>query len=140
MPKELGLFYVAFLTVRLYIQLDQFIIFQVTLSTLYPQVTSSFIMVFKMLHMNFFVHCDFVDPQHCSWRSPYHTHNNHYLQLEIFNINPQRDNNIVVPTINILTKHTLYQLINQRFGHVYITHTKLNGKERTHGRSPRKFP
>ena len=45
MPKELGLFYVAFKTVRLYIQLDQFIIVQVTLPTLYHQVPSSFILV-----------------------------------------------------------------------------------------------
>ena len=35
MPKELGLFYVALLTVQLCIQLDQFIIVQVTLPTLY---------------------------------------------------------------------------------------------------------
>ena len=47
MPKELGLFYVVFLTVRLYIQLDQFIIVQVTLPTLYHQVPSSFILVLK---------------------------------------------------------------------------------------------
>ena len=52
MPKELGLFYVAFLTVLLYIQLDQFIIVQVTLPTLYHQLPSSFILVFKRLHLN----------------------------------------------------------------------------------------
>ena len=52
MPKELGLFYVVFLTVRLYIQLEQFIIFQVTLPTLHHQVPSSFILVLKMLHLN----------------------------------------------------------------------------------------
>ena len=52
MPKELVLFYVAFLTVWLYIHLDQFIIVQVTLSTVYHQVTSSFIVVFKMVHLN----------------------------------------------------------------------------------------
>ena len=52
MTKELGLFYVAFLTVRLYIQLDQFIIIQVTLPTLYHQVNSSFILVLKRLHLN----------------------------------------------------------------------------------------
>ena len=42
MPKELGLFYVALLNVRLYIQLDHFIIVQVTIPTLYHQVPSSF--------------------------------------------------------------------------------------------------
>ena len=34
-PKELGLFYVALLNIRLYIQSDHFIIVQVTLTTLY---------------------------------------------------------------------------------------------------------
>ena len=52
MPKEFGLFYVAFLTVKLYIQSDQFIIVQVTLPTLYHQVPSSFILVLRRLHMN----------------------------------------------------------------------------------------
>ena len=54
MPKELGLLYVDFLTVRLYIQLDQFIIVQVTIPTIYYQVPSSFILVFKSLHLNLF--------------------------------------------------------------------------------------
>ena len=52
MPKGLGLFYVAFLTDPLYIQLDQFIIVQVTLPTQYHQVPSSFILVLRKLHMN----------------------------------------------------------------------------------------
>ena len=52
MPKGLGLFYVAFLTVPLYIQLDQFIIVQVTLTTLYHQVPSSFILVLRQFHLN----------------------------------------------------------------------------------------
>ena len=52
MPKELVLFYVAFLNVRLFIQLDPFIIVQVTLPTLYHQVPSSLILVFKGLHLN----------------------------------------------------------------------------------------
>ena len=51
-PNELGLFYVAFLTVRLYIQLEHFIIVQVTHPTLYHQVPSSFILVLKKLHLN----------------------------------------------------------------------------------------
>ena len=39
-------------------------------------------------------HCDFVDPQGCSWRSPYQTRNNlEYLQLKMFKINPHRDKN-----------------------------------------------
>ena len=52
MPKELGLFNFAFLIFRLFIQLGQFIIVQVTLPTLYHQVPSSFILVLKRLHLN----------------------------------------------------------------------------------------
>ena len=52
MPKELGLFYVAFLTIKLYIQLDQLNIFHVTLPTISHQVSSNFILVFKILHLN----------------------------------------------------------------------------------------
>ena len=52
MPKELGLFYIDFLTVPLYIQWDQFIIVQVTLTTPSHQVTSNFILVLKSLHLN----------------------------------------------------------------------------------------
>ena len=70
-------------------------------------------------------HCEFVDPQGCSWRSLYQTRNNlDYLQLEIVKINPHRDKNIVVPTICGLSKQTHSQLIHQSFGHVSITRLK----------------
>ena len=70
-------------------------------------------------------HCDFVDPQGCSWRSPYQNRKNlDYLQLEIFKINTYRDNNLVVPTVCGLSKQTLSQLIHQLFGHVSITRLK----------------
>ena len=52
MPKELGLFFVAFLTVQLYIQLDQFIIAQVTLPTLSRPVPSNFVLVLKGFYLN----------------------------------------------------------------------------------------
>ena len=52
MPKKLVIFFVAFLTVRLYIQLDQYIIVQVTLPTLYHQVTSNFMLLFKCFYLN----------------------------------------------------------------------------------------
>ena len=70
-------------------------------------------------------HCDFVDPQGCSWISLYQTHNNvDYLQLEIVKINPHRDKNIVVPNVCGLSKQTLSQLIHQLFDHVSITRQK----------------
>ena len=71
MTKELGFFYVAFLTVRLYIQLGRFIIFQVALTTLYHQVPSNFMLVLKKVTSEPLEHCEFFDPQGHSWRSPY---------------------------------------------------------------------
>ena len=52
MTKELGLFYAFFLTVSLYIQWYQFIIIQVTLPTPSHWFPSSFMLVFKSLHLN----------------------------------------------------------------------------------------
>ena len=52
MTKELGLFYVVFLTVPLYIQRGQFIIVQVTLPTLSHWVPSNFMLVSRRLHLN----------------------------------------------------------------------------------------
>ena len=65
------------------------------------------------------------DPQGRSWRSTYQTSNNlDYLHLKFFKINPHIDKNIVVPTVCGLSKYTLSQLINQRFGHVSIIRLK----------------
>ena len=52
MPKELGLFYVIFLTVPLYIRWDQFFIVQVTLPTPSYSMPSNFILFSKRLHLN----------------------------------------------------------------------------------------
>ena len=53
-------------------------------------------------------HCDFVDPQGCSWISPYQNQNNlDYLQIEIVKFNPQINRNIVVPTICDKSKKSL---------------------------------
>ena len=50
-------------------------------------------------------HSDFVDPQGRFSRSPYQTQNNlEYLQIETFKVNPQRNSNIVVPTVCALSK------------------------------------
>ena len=52
MPKELRLFYVAYLTVTLYTQWDQLIIFQVNLPTPSYPVPSNFMLTFKRLRLN----------------------------------------------------------------------------------------
>ena len=50
-PKELGLLYIASLTIKLYIQWDQFNIVQVTLPTPSHKVPSNFMLVLKLLHL-----------------------------------------------------------------------------------------
>ena len=70
-------------------------------------------------------HCDFVVHQGCSWISPYQTCNNlDHLQLEVVKINHHKDNNIVVPTVCVLSKQNLSQLIHQQFGHFSSTRLK----------------
>ena len=49
--QGIGVFYVVLLTFLLYVQWGQFIIFQVTLPTLYHWVPSNFMLVFIRLHL-----------------------------------------------------------------------------------------
>ena len=63
---------------------------------------------FKNVTYESLEHCDFFDPQGCSWRSPHQTCNNlNYLQPEIVKINPHRDKKIVFPTVCGLIKNSL---------------------------------
>ena len=85
-----------------------------------------FYMCFKKFTSEPLEHCDFVDPQGRSWRSPYQTHNNlEYIQLEIVKINPHRDKNIVVPNVCAFSKQNISQIIHQIFGRVSIARLKL---------------
>ena len=87
--------------------------------------TLKFYIGFKKVTYEPLEHCDFVEPQGPSWRSPYQTRNNlDYLQLKIVKINPHIDKNLVVRTVCGLSKQTLSQLIHQRFFHVSITRLK----------------
>ena len=67
MPKELVIFFVAFLTVPLYIQWNHFIIFHVNLPTPSHQVPSNFMLDFKKVTSEPLEHCNFIDPQGRSW-------------------------------------------------------------------------
>ena len=125
MPKELVLFYVAFLTVRIYINLDHFIIVQVNLPTLYHQVPSSFILVFKRLHPNLLNIVTFFTIQEVL--------GDHLTRLTtILTIfHPKLSGSILIETITLLppffsglSKQTLSQIIHQFFGHVSITWLK----------------
>ena len=114
----------------IYIHLGQFIIFQVTLPTLYHQVPSSFILILKMIHLNLLKIVTLLTlkvvlgDQHTRLTTIFD-----YLHLEIVKINPYRDNNIVVPTVYGISKQAPSQLIHQRFGHVSITRLKLMARK-----------
>ena len=125
MLKELGLLYVVFLTVPLYLQWDQFIIAKVTIPIKLHQVPSKVYVGFQKVKSEPIDYCNFVVPQGCSWGSLHYTKNYlDYLQIEIFKVNPHRDSNIAVPIVCALSKKKSH-LINQHFVHVSITILKL---------------
>ena len=72
MPKELGLFYVVLIAVPLYIQWDQLIIVQVTLTKSSNWVTSNVMSSFQNVASEPLEYSGFVDSQDHSWRSTYH--------------------------------------------------------------------
>ena len=51
--QVIGIFFVIFVTVTLYIRCDQFIIFQVTLPTPSYRMPSNLMLILKKLHLNF---------------------------------------------------------------------------------------
>ena len=80
----------------------------------YNTISSGALIFFQKVTPEPFEHCGFVDPQGCSWGSPYQNQNNlDYLQIKIFKVNPQRKRNIVVPTICGLSKQNISQRIHQ---------------------------
>ena len=98
--------------------MDQFIIVQV-------KGSFKFYVEFKNVTSEPLEHCDFVDPQGRSWISLYQTQTNlDYLQIKIVQVNPHRENNIVVPTVYVLSKQNTSQLIHQSFGRVSINSLK----------------
>ena len=95
---------------------------------------------FKKVTYKTLKHCDFVERLVCSWISPYQTQNNlDYIQLEVFNINTHRDNNIVVPTVCGLKKN-ISQFIHQRFGHVSIARLRIMTRKGLMGGLPENIP
>ena len=122
--KELGLFYVAFLTVPLYIQWYQFIILQITLPTLSHQLPSNFMVVFKRLHLNLLSIVTLLNLKVVLGYHLTRLKNIDYIKIKKFKVNPHRDNNIFFPTVCALSKQNLSQLIHQHFGHVSITRLK----------------
>ena len=134
------LFYVALLTVPLYIQLGQFISVQVTLPTLYHQVPSSFILFFKRLHLNLL---NIVNMLTLNAILGYHA-----TRLKtISNIFKYKLSKSTITEIRILFSQLSVHL-QKKYQSAYSSafcsciyyQNKTNGKKRTHGRSPRKSP
>ena len=70
-------------------------------------------------------HCDSVDTQGSSWRSPCQNQNNlDYIQIKNFKVNPHIYRNIVVPNVCAILKQNISQIIHKRFGNLYITRLK----------------
>ena len=127
MTKELGLLYVVFLTVRLYIQLDQFNIVQVTVPTLYHQVPSSFILVLRRLHLNLLNIVTLL-----TLKVVFGDHPTRIATiLTIFNSKLSRSILTETRTFKVNSLSTDLSTFWSRLYHS----TKTNGKKRTHGRS-----
>ena len=116
--QVIGIIFVVFLTVPIYIQWEQFIIIRVTLSTLSHQVPTNFMLVFHNVRSETLEDCDFFNPQDCSCRSPYQTQNSlDYLKIKIFIVNTKRNSNTFVSTVFVLSKQNLSWIIHQLFVH-----------------------
>ena len=84
-------------------------------------------------------HCGFVDPQGCSWRSPYQTQNNlDCLQIYIFQSQPSHRQEYCCPKFLCTIKTKYLSAYLSVFWSCLYCQTKNNDKERAHGRSPRK--
>ena len=139
-PKELGLFYVDFLTVQLYIHLDQFIIFQFTLPTLYHQAPSSFILVLKMLHLNLLNTVALLTLKVVLGYHPTRIATILTIFKPKVSISILTDTRILLSQLSVdLNKNSLSTYSSTFWSCLYHS-TKTNGKKSTHGRSPRKYP
>ena len=63
-----------------------------------------------------------------------------YLQIKIVRVDPQRNRNIVAPTLCALSKQNILLIIHHRFGHVYIYRLKLMARKVIMEGPPKHFP
>ena len=110
--KELGSFYVTFLTFTLYIQWDQFIIVQVILPTPPNKVPSNLMLDSTRLHLNILnIVTLFTLKVVLGDQSTRLNKNLNYIQIETVKVNPHRDKNIFVPTIYAISKQISLSLL-----------------------------
>ena len=63
-----------------------------------------------------------------------------YIQIENFNVEPQRDSNIVVPTVCALLKNNIVHIIHHIFGRIYFTRLKRISRKKSMEGLPENLP
>ena len=137
-PKELGLFYVIFQTVTLYILWDQFINVQVTLTTPSHQVPLHFMVVLKRLHLNLLKIVTLLTLKVVLGDHP--TRLKQYILSSDRSCKSQPSNKkeYCCPTCMWPTKFFLSDYSSALRSWIYYQ-DKTNGKKRTHGGSTNKY-
>ena len=138
-PKDLGLFYVAFITVPLYIQYYQFIIVQVTLPTPSHQVPYNSMLDFKPLRLNLLtivtlLTLKVVLGDHLTILKCFLTIFKSKLLMSTL-----KETGIFLSQLSVHLKKNLSYYSLAVCSSVYY-HTKTNSKKRTHVSSPIKSP
>ena len=138
MPKKLGLLYVSFLTVPLYIQWYQFIIVQTILPTPYYQFIPNFILSFKRLSMNLFNIVTFLTLKVVLGYHPTRLkHSGLYSNLNCQSQLSQIQE-YCCPNFLFTFKTKSLSAYSSQFWSCLYYQTKINVKKRIHGSSTRK--
>ena len=83
--------------------------------------TLKFYAGFKKFISETLEHCGFVEPQGCSWSSPYRTQNNlDKLNIEVSKVNPHKNNDNEVTTIFGLSKQKIINLFIKKLVTSYL--------------------
>ena len=110
---------------RLLFSMSLFIIVYITLLTQYNQMPLNFMLVFKRLHLKLLNILTFLTLRVVLGYQPTRLKQIYTIfKYKFVKFNPQRNRNIVVPTVCELSKYNLSRIIHQRFGRVSITRIK----------------
>ena len=140
MPKELGLFYAVLLTFPLYIQWYQFIIFQATLSTPYHQVTSNFMLVFKILHMKVLNIVTLLNLKVVLEDHPIRLKTVSTIFKSKLSKSTLAATEIMLSQLSVNFQNKSHSDYSSAFWSCLYYQTKNNGNKSNHGSSPIKYP
>ena len=139
-PKELGLFYVAYITVILYIQWDQFIKFRVSLPKTSHQVPSNFMLFFKRLYLNCFTIVPFLTLKVVLGDHPTDSKQSQLSSNINFQIQPSNEHKYCCTKCLWPIKNNIYQLMHHRFGRVSIERLKQTARKGLMEGLPKNIP